>query len=393
MAGLWEVVGGVDSGGILVREGQGLKSPAAADRLSTGAVIEQIKLVGDRLHYRLREGPGPATGWVSVKASGKDLVVPRVSSADPANWPVLRRGIADAAPLPSSLKEAGAWLKAEPPNKKVASARIRLVIFDWTGNRGGAGAMNKFTAWEKALGQESPKDTWEVCKVYYPGRSMRMKEANASSAAEIAIAVVEALHKAGPMAGTVLCGFSFGAILAYETAVLLESQGVPLLGLVVVSAEHPHWPGRAKGQGVSGGPTRDMDEPSFEEMLKSKGGTDMILNNPDTKKMYLPVIRADMLLEEDYGASPPAHKPLCCPVVAYRGKSCPLVAQEDVEPWLQCSACGSGETPSRLEELESGLVPIEGTTPWLSDWYLCQGEVSCLTIAQAIAKDFGTSIS
>ncbi|CAJ1386173.1 unnamed protein product [Effrenium voratum] len=73
---LWEVVGGADKGGILVRDGESTSSTQLADRLSTGARVEQLELKGQRLHYRLSSGTGPAEGWISIALSGKDLAVP-----------------------------------------------------------------------------------------------------------------------------------------------------------------------------------------------------------------------------------------------------------------------------------------------------------------------------
>ena len=45
----WQVVGGADKGGILVREGQALASKACEERLSMGAKVKELQLVGDRL--------------------------------------------------------------------------------------------------------------------------------------------------------------------------------------------------------------------------------------------------------------------------------------------------------------------------------------------------------
>jgi len=70
----WEVIGGADKGGILVRTGQELKSPAASGRLSTGAIVEELALVGERLQYRLAQGSGPHEGWVSIRITSKDLL-------------------------------------------------------------------------------------------------------------------------------------------------------------------------------------------------------------------------------------------------------------------------------------------------------------------------------
>ncbi|CAE7305548.1 unnamed protein product [Symbiodinium sp. CCMP2592] len=71
----WHVIGGADKGGILVREGAALTSPACDTRLTTGSVLEQVQLKGERLCYKLLEGDGPKTGWVSIRLSDKELCV------------------------------------------------------------------------------------------------------------------------------------------------------------------------------------------------------------------------------------------------------------------------------------------------------------------------------
>merc|ERR1740122_486805 len=70
---MWEIVGGADKGGILVREGRELTSKQAPSRLSTGATVEELELVGERLRYRRVTGSGPDTGWVSIALQGKVL--------------------------------------------------------------------------------------------------------------------------------------------------------------------------------------------------------------------------------------------------------------------------------------------------------------------------------
>jgi len=75
MAPIWKVVGGADKGGILVREECAGSSILFSERLSTGARIEEVELVGDRLHYDKIAGAGPSEGWVSIKISGKDLCI------------------------------------------------------------------------------------------------------------------------------------------------------------------------------------------------------------------------------------------------------------------------------------------------------------------------------
>jgi len=76
---IWEVVGGADKGGIMVRDGADLKSPPASDRLATGSTVEELEIRGERLNYKLVTGAGPEEGWVSIRLGAKDLLVPEGS--------------------------------------------------------------------------------------------------------------------------------------------------------------------------------------------------------------------------------------------------------------------------------------------------------------------------
>lgn len=71
---IWEVIGGKDKGGIMVREGRGLRSKECSDRLAVASFVEELELVGERLHYKLMAGSGPQTGWVSINIGDKTLL-------------------------------------------------------------------------------------------------------------------------------------------------------------------------------------------------------------------------------------------------------------------------------------------------------------------------------
>mmetsp|Transcript_81079 Transcript_81079/g.173353 ORF Transcript_81079/g.173353 Transcript_81079/m.173353 type:complete len:699 (+) Transcript_81079:89-2185(+) len=71
----WEVVGGVNTGGLVVREGKELTSEQCLERLSVGAIVEELLISDGRLNYRLQMGKGPLTGWVSIKTPGRVLLV------------------------------------------------------------------------------------------------------------------------------------------------------------------------------------------------------------------------------------------------------------------------------------------------------------------------------
>mmetsp|Transcript_14582 Transcript_14582/g.51265 ORF Transcript_14582/g.51265 Transcript_14582/m.51265 type:complete len:102 (+) Transcript_14582:92-397(+) len=68
----FRVVGGAESGGIIVRAGEDVKSDALA-RLEPGSEIETLMLKGGRLQYHLLTGKGPQSGWVSTTFKDMDL--------------------------------------------------------------------------------------------------------------------------------------------------------------------------------------------------------------------------------------------------------------------------------------------------------------------------------
>jgi len=93
---LWEVVGGAGKGGIVVRDGQDTASTLLDERLSTGALVRELALEGERLHFERLEGNGPLSGWVSLRLKdGKDLVVratlPEVRVDDTPDMPLSLR--------------------------------------------------------------------------------------------------------------------------------------------------------------------------------------------------------------------------------------------------------------------------------------------------------------
>jgi len=112
----WEVVGGGDKGGILIREGEGLASAQTKDRLSTGAIVQELELKGERLYYLLLQGTGPVIGWASIKLKDKDLLV-KTDKAPKDVW-----GLSDEELMAKFGDETAAEsgpVRPLPPFKKV----------------------------------------------------------------------------------------------------------------------------------------------------------------------------------------------------------------------------------------------------------------------------------
>mmetsp|Transcript_93941 Transcript_93941/g.163147 ORF Transcript_93941/g.163147 Transcript_93941/m.163147 type:complete len:388 (+) Transcript_93941:78-1241(+) len=107
MAQRWEVVGGADKGGILVRAGLATSSEQLKDRLSTGAIVEELELNGERLNYKKISGTGPETGWVSIALKDKVLLEKRETPAAGAKAAPAAKATPKAAAAPPA--EAGPW--------------------------------------------------------------------------------------------------------------------------------------------------------------------------------------------------------------------------------------------------------------------------------------------
>ncbi|CAE7945018.1 unnamed protein product [Symbiodinium sp. KB8] len=72
---LWEVVGGGEKGGLLVRRGRDLTSDALDERLATGSWVKELEPPKDgRLHFARLTGSGPEEGYVSLQVAGKELL-------------------------------------------------------------------------------------------------------------------------------------------------------------------------------------------------------------------------------------------------------------------------------------------------------------------------------
>lgn len=82
---VWVVVGGKDSGGIVVRKEANVSSQQFPQRLGTNATFEQLelKMKGERIKYQKIDGDGPDIGWVSVSLKGNPLVLPYLDFEPP----------------------------------------------------------------------------------------------------------------------------------------------------------------------------------------------------------------------------------------------------------------------------------------------------------------------
>eukprot|EP00930_Biecheleria_cincta_P089103 TRINITY_DN78363_c0_g1_i1.p1 TRINITY_DN78363_c0_g1~~TRINITY_DN78363_c0_g1_i1.p1 ORF type:complete len:1129 (-),score=148.74 TRINITY_DN78363_c0_g1_i1:7-3393(-) len=72
MPSLWRIINSV---GVIVRVGKERSSEKIPERLAAGALVEQLAVAGDRLHFRKLSGSGPARGWITTELADKVLAV------------------------------------------------------------------------------------------------------------------------------------------------------------------------------------------------------------------------------------------------------------------------------------------------------------------------------
>ncbi|CAE7213252.1 unnamed protein product, partial [Symbiodinium natans] len=100
---LWEVVGGMEKGGLLVRKGPELTSEALPERLATGSFVQELQPPSEgRLRFARLTGRGPNQGYVSLQVGGKQLLK-KVANQDPKP-PLQEASEEPRPPVPKKLR-------------------------------------------------------------------------------------------------------------------------------------------------------------------------------------------------------------------------------------------------------------------------------------------------
>ncbi len=121
-----------------------------------------------------------------------------------------------------------------------------------------------------------------------------------------------------------LFGHSMGASLAFELARQLEARGrVPRM-LFASGRAAPHVPPRRA--------IHTYDDERFWEAIRAYGGTpDDTALSDDLRKLFLPILRADITACETYAPGPQAR--VACPVRVFCGDSDPVADLTEVSRW------------------------------------------------------------
>jgi surfactin synthase thioesterase subunit len=205
------------------------------------------------------------------------------------------------------------WFRSLLP---LPDARFRLFCFPHAG-----GSVATYRSWPRHL----PSDV-EVCAVQLPGRDVRMRDEPITEMPRLVDELAEGLASSleRPHA---FFGHSMGAIIAFELVRRLRRQARPLPVHLFVSA-------RSAPQIVDGKPPcHDLPEADFVNHLVERynGIPQPILAEPELMRLFLPILRADFKLIENYRYQP--GETLEQPVTAFGGAEDPIVTSAELGAW------------------------------------------------------------
>lgn len=195
-------------------------------------------------------------------------------------------------------------------------AALRLYCFPYAG-----AGHTVFQHWRTQLADEI-----ELALIKLPGRGARFSEPHANSLGELAEALAQAIADAqeGPE-HFAFFGHSMGALLAFETARALQKRGLSPRALLVSARTAPvahGWRERLS----------DLPDAAFLEIIRSMNGLPQeVFANPEWLALFLPIIRADFALCENYRYRPGL--PLACPIHVVAGRDDASVPLALLDGW------------------------------------------------------------
>jgi medium-chain acyl-[acyl-carrier-protein] hydrolase len=199
------------------------------------------------------------------------------------------------------------------------NARLRIFCFSFAG--GGASAFN---AWVDELPYDVRLQA-ELCAIQLPGRETNIKAPPYTSISPLldALAPVIGCDRSTPFA---FVGHSMGALISFELARQLRRERRRGPTHIVVSGHRaPQLPDRQP-------PIHRLPDQEFMASLRIFGGTpESVLQNSELMDLFLPVLRADFAVCENYVYANEAA--LSCSITAFGGNDDGRVSREELSAW------------------------------------------------------------
>jgi pyochelin biosynthesis protein PchC len=224
--------------------------------------------------------------------------------------------------FPNSLPDPGAAAVGRDAIRvwrRAPRATWRLVCFPHAG-----GSAGFFRPWAPLMHEHV-----DLLAVQYPGREDRLDDPRPAGLAELADRVALDLlrHADRPLA---LFGHSLGATLAYEVAQRLSRYGLAPERLFVSAQPAP--PRRRV--------TRwhlESDEALCAEVVRLSPSSHFVLNDPECRPVFLPLLRQDYQWIETYAGPAAAHHPLRLQIEVFLPAQDTEITLDEAQAWQQCS--------------------------------------------------------
>ncbi len=199
------------------------------------------------------------------------------------------------------------------------AARVRWYCFPYAG-----GAAHAYAPWASLVSQNV-----EIRAVQLPGRGPRLSEPLFNRLDALLDAIIVALAKEWLEAPFVLFGHSMGGIIVHELAKRLRRSGGPRPLAVAISGRPAPSAEIVREKRLS-----DVtDDELWTELRRYNGTPDVLLDNPEVKQFFLPIVRADFAMVDHY--QPPAETPLDIPLRIAVGLRDPATPPGSEQGWCQ----------------------------------------------------------
>ncbi|KAM6959147.1 S-acyl fatty acid synthase thioesterase, medium chain [Aplochiton taeniatus] len=214
---------------------------------------------------------------------------------------------------------------------KRPDAVARLICFPWAG-----GGSIHYARWGKVL-----NSSIEVYAVILPGRERRAKQSFFRSMQQIVDEVIDVLVPVLKEKPFALFGHSMGAITSFAVATALKKiHKLEPIHIFLSGASAPYSETR-----ISAPKRSNQSDEDFLTWMTSIGGTPPeLLANPEVLKLFLPALKSDLQIVEDYSCNQPDSPLISCPVTCFDGKQ---DISHDLQAW---KAISSGDFTVKMLE-------------------------------------------
>lgn len=201
-------------------------------------------------------------------------------------------------------------------------AVTRLICFPWAG-----GGSIHYARWGNVL-----NSSIEVFAVKLPGRESRAREAFSENMQQIVDEVVSALLPLLREKPFALFGHSFGALTSFAVAQDLKKRhSLEPVHIFLSGASAPYSETRIRAPKRS-----ELSDDEFLRWLTSVGGTPQeLLANREALKLFLPALKADLHVVENYRCLEPDAPFLACNVTCFDGKE---DVPHDLQAWRKITS-------------------------------------------------------